>query len=124
MNIDDLVKLASLLQDNNNKSKEEKTLNTMIGQKVIVRCFSAGNWFGVLSEKSGNEVILKDARRMYKWWAKESISLSAVALYGVKQDKSKIAAPVKWVWLEAIEIIPCSDVAIKSLEEAPHVEAK
>ncbi|STY93815.1 BRO family protein [Moraxella bovis] len=75
-------------------------------------------------QKAGNEVILKNARRMWKWWAKEGISLSACALYGVKHDDSKIVEPVESVWLEAIEIIPCTDVAIQSLEDAPHVEAE
>lgn len=99
-------------------------LNTMLGEKVIIRTYSAGVWFGVLREKSGNEVILSKARRMWKWWAERGISLSAVALYGIKQDKSKIVEPVDSVWLEAIEIIPCTEVAINSMEGAAHVEAE
>lgn len=100
-----------------------ESLNRMVGSKVIIRTYSAGVWFGRLAEKSGNEVILEDARRMSQWWAKQGISLSAVALYGIKQEKSKIVEPVSSVWLEAIEIIPCTDVAIVDLEEAPHVKA-
>lgn len=99
-------------------------LNCMIGKKVIIRTYSAGVWYGVLEEKSGKEVILKDARRMYRWWAAESISLSAVALHGIKQDKSKICGALPRVWIEAIEIIPCSEIAIKSLEGAPNVPAE
>ena len=98
--------------------------NLLIGQKVIVRTYSAGVWFGVLEQKKRNEVILKDARRMYRWWAAQGISLSACALYGIKQDKSKILEPVQTVWLEAIEIIPCTPDSIKSLESAPHVAAE
>ena len=101
-----------------------KTLNTMLGQKVIVRTYSAGVWFGTLSEKSGAEVILTNARRMWLWKAKESISLSACALYGIDQTESKIVAPVPSVWLEAIEIMPCSESAILSIEGAPHVKAE
>jgi len=96
----------------------------LIGKKVIVRTYSAGVWFGVLEQKERNEVILKNARRMYRWWAKQGISLSACALYGVKQEKSKIVEPVNHVWLEAIEIIPCSKESIESLEGAPHVVAE
>lgn len=99
-------------------------LNGMIGKKVIIRTYSAGVWFGVLEQKAGNEVILKKARRMWQWWAEKGISLSACALYGVKHDQSKIIEPLESVWLEAIEIIPCTDVAIESLETAPHVEAE
>lgn len=104
--------------------REEKTLNGMLGQLVIVRTYSAGVWFGELAEKAGKEVIISNARRMWRWWAAESISLSGVALYGIKRNKSKIAPPVARVWLEAIEIIPCSTVAISSIEGAPNAEAE
>lgn len=96
----------------------------MIGKKVIVRTYSAGVWFGTITEKCGNEVILKYARRMWLWWAAKSISLSAVALYGIKQANSKIAPAVDTVWIEAIEIIPCTEDAINSIEEAPDAKAE
>lgn len=101
-----------------------QTLNAMIGKKVIVRTFSAGVWFGTLSEKSGAEVILTNARRMWLWKAKESISLSACAIHGIDQSASKIVAPVHSVWLEAIEIIPCSEASIASIEGAFHAKAQ
>ena len=101
-----------------------KTLNQMIGKKVIIRTYSAGCWFGTLEEKAKNEVILADARRMFRWKAVKGISLSACALYGVDTDYSKIVEPVDQVWLEAIEIIPCTAEAIETLEGAPHVEAE
>ena len=99
-------------------------LNSMLGKKCVVRTYSAGVWFGEIVEKSGNEVILKNARRMWYWHAAESISLSAVALHGINQAKSKIIAAVPAVWLEAIELIPASDKAITSIEGAPNVEAE
>lgn len=126
MNINDLTigeakELVSLFC---NEDKGNATLNGMIGKKVIVRTFSADVWFGTLYHKEGNEVILTYARRMYRWLEKESISLSAVAIHGIKQDKSKIVEAVPSVWLEAIEIIPCSEEATRDLESAPHVEAQ
>ena len=125
MNIDNLtlgqIKSIQALLGNSNllNVKPQDGLNSMIGKKVIVSTYAAGVWFGTLEQKSGKEVILKDARRMWKWGAKEGISLSACALYGVKNDESKIIEPVESVWLEAIEIIPCSEAAIQSLEDAP-----
>ena len=101
---------------------ENKLQHPMIGKKVIVRTYSAGVWFGLLEQKEKNEVILKDARRMYQWFCKESISLSAVAIYGINQDKSRICVAVPSIWLEAIEILPCSDEYINSLEAAPIVK--
>ena len=124
MNIDTLTireakQLVSMFENNQNIN----TLNSMIGEKVIIRTYSAGVWFGILSQKLRDEVILTSARRMYEWWAKESISLSAVSIYGVKHNDSKIIEAVDEVWLQAIEILPCSAAAIKSLESSPHVKA-
>ena len=93
-------------------------LSRMIGKKVIVRTYSAGVWFGVLVEKSGSEVILESARRMWRWQTKESISLSSVAIHGIDNSRSKIAPAVDEQWLEAIEITPCTQLSIKSLESA------
>ena len=94
------------------------------GKKVIIRTHHAGVWFGTLTHKKRDEVIIADARRLYRWWAKESISLSAVAVFGIIPEKSKICAPVPQVWLQAIEILPASFTAIKSIEDAPIVVAE
>ena len=109
-----LKEIAELLAMKNTAAKSG--LNGFaIGQEVIIRTYSAGVWFGRLKEKAGNEVILTEARRMWRWWAKESISLSGVALYGIKQEKSRIAGAIDFVWLQAIEIIPISGEAAESI---------
>lgn len=101
---------------------EAKGINDYaIGKEVIIRTYSAGVWFGVLKQKAGNEVILSKARRMYKWWAEESISLSGVARHGIKQENSKICGELDSVWLEAIEIIPVTGSAAESIRTAPEV---
>lgn len=128
MTIDNLTfgeikQLVSIFNGEQQEKEPVSSLNKMIGQKVIIRTYSAGVWFGTLSEKAGNEVILTNARRMWLWKAKQSISLSAVAIHGIDEGASKIVAPVASVWLEAIEIIPCEAVAVKSLEGAEHVKA-
>ena len=126
MNINDLTigqakELAAMF---GNKSTESTGLNCMTGKKVIIRTYSAGVWFGELGQKDRNEVILLNARRMWTWWAKEGISLSSVAVHGIKKDQSKIAEAVDSVWLEAIEIIPCTETAINSIESAPNAKAQ
>ena len=103
---------------------QTKSLNSMIGKKCIIRTYSAGVWFGEVEQKAGNEVIVKNARRLWQWWAAKSISLSGVAVHGIKQEKSKIAPAVELVWLEAIELIPCTDIAIQSIESAKDVDAE
>lgn len=101
---------------------EQKGINDFaIGKEVIIRTYSAGVWFGVLKQKAGNEVILTKARRMYIWWAKESVSLSGVARHGIKQDGSKICGELDSVWLEAIEIIPVTGSAAESIRTAMEV---
>ena len=116
-----LKELAELLSMTNTAA--QSGLNSFaIGQEVIIRTYSAGVWFGRLKEKSGDEVILTDARRMWRWWAKESISLSGVALHGIKQEKSRIAGAVDLVWLQAIEIVPISGKAAESIRTADETE--
>lgn len=123
--INQLKELLSLLNDDGfDVEDKSQGLNCHIGEYVIIRTYSAGVWFGKLEQKSGNEVILTDARRMYQWWAAKSISLSGVAKYGINPDKSKICPSVEKVWLEAIEILTLTDVAVKSLKDAKDVEAQ
>ena len=126
MNIDDL-KIGELKQLSgllNNNLDKNTGLNYHVGKKVIIRTYSAGVWFGKLIEKCGDEVILKDARRMYRWWCKRSISLSGVAKYGIIEEKSKICPSVDHEWLQAIEILELSNEAIDSLENAEDAEAE
>ena len=126
MNINELTigQVKELTNIFGNQTQSTVGLNTMIGKKCVIRTYSAGVWFGEIAEKSGNEVVVDNARRMWQWFASESISLSAVAIYGIKHDKSKIAPAVDSVWLEAIELIPASSKAIESIEGAPNVEAE
>ena len=120
MNIDNLTygELKEVAKLFNSASAEEKTLNTFIGMKVIVRTYSAGVWFGTVEEKSKDEVIISNARRLWKWHAKEGISLSGVANFGIKDEESRIETAVASVWLQAIELIACTSERIKSIEDA------
>lgn len=94
------------------------------GRTVIIRTYAAGVWCGILDKKAGNEVILKNARRMWRWWCNKSISLSGVAVHGINRSKSRIAPPVDEVWLEAIEIIPVTGDPAESIMGAPNAEAE
>jgi hypothetical protein len=128
MNIDNLTigqakELAALFRSSQ-ANPDQVGLNAMVGKKCIVRTYSAGVWFGEIAEKSGNEVIVKHARRMWQWWAAEGISLSAVSMHGIIHEKSKIAGGVDEVWLEAIELIPATRKAITSIEGAPNAKAE
>ena len=107
-----LLELA-LSNDKENSTKQENKVQensiSLIGEYVIIRTYSAGVWAGVLKEKVKNEVYLANARRLFYWSNIEGMSLSGISLNGIDSSKSKICAPVDIVWLEAIEIIPCTD---------------
>lgn len=95
----------------------------MVGQKCIIRTYSAGVWFGKIDQKSGNEVIVSNARRLWYWKAKKSISLSAVAKYGISSE-SKISPLVDKVWLQAIELITTTKESSDSIEVADDAKAQ
>lgn len=88
----------------------------LIGKRVIVRCNRAGVFYGTLSEKEGQEVELKDCRRIWYWDG--AASLHQLAAEGTTAPSNcKFTMRVEAiVLLEAIEIIPCTEKAITSIE--------
>ena len=79
--------------------------------------------FGTIVRKDGNEVELKDCRRIWYW--NGAASLSELALSGVKREGSKFSVTVESiVILGVIEIIPCTEEAIKNIESVPGWKAK
>ena len=77
------------------------------GTFVLIRTYSAGVHFGTLIERNGQEVHLKNARRLWSWAG--ALSLSEVASKGIELKNSKVSVPVDEILLtQAIEIIPIS----------------
>ena len=89
------------------------------GKKVIIRADRAGVFFGTLAEKDGNEVTMTNVRRLWYWDG--AASLSQLAVEGTKvPDNCKFTITVpRTTILGVIEIIECSDEAIKSIEGVP-----
>lgn len=90
--------------------------NDYIGQKVIIRSDRAGVFFGIMKAKEGTEVELSECRRIWYWSGAGSIS--EIAVNGVSRpEKCKFSVTVpRIVVTGVIEIIPCSDKAVKSIE--------
>ena len=88
-----------------------------IGKKVIIRGNKSGVEFGELVAQEGQEVTLKNARRIWYW--EGAASLSQLAKDGTsKPDGCKFTVFVNSITIfDVIEIIPCTDKAIKSIEE-------
>lgn len=83
---------------------------------VVVRTYSAGVHFGYLASRNGKEVVLTEARRLWRW--NGANTLNEVATKGVAAT-SKVSEPVPEIELtEAIEIITCSPAGKKALEAA------
>ena len=88
----------------------------MIGKKVIIRADRAGVFFGTLKKKNGSEVTLTDCRRIWYWDG--AASISQLAVEGTKRPdncKFTVTVPIICI-LGVIEIIPCTDKAIESIE--------
>lgn len=86
---------------------------------VIIRTYSAGVFAGDLVSRKGQEVKLKNARRLWYW--KGAASLSQLAIDGVScPNECKFPAALPEIeLLQAIEIIPVSDKARKNIEAVP-----
>ncbi len=90
---------------------------------VMVRTYSAGVFAGYLKHREGKEVELLNARRIWYWDG--AASLSQLAMEGTKKPENcKFPCPVSSVILtEAVEIIPITETAKKSIESVTIWEA-
>jgi hypothetical protein len=119
MNLDDLIKLASLLDS----GKQEKTSGGLggqfVGKYVIVRSRNEGINAGKVLELDETGVILEDARRLYyhKPANKELSWYEGVALEGLSKD-SKVGAEVTKLIVEDYSITVCTKEAEKSIRGA------
>ena len=122
LSINDLKQL--ICPDSKDIKENKVSGEPFIGEYVIIRTYSAGVFAGTLEQKAGKEVILSNARRLWRWHAKEGVSLSSVAVHGINTSKSKICEPVDSIWLEAIEIIPTSKKSQEAIEGAANARAQ
>ena len=89
------------------------------GRKVIIRADRAGVFFGTLKDRDGGEVTMENVRRLWYW--EGARSLSQLAVEGTKNPgscKFTLFVPEMMV-LGVIEIMPCTEEAVKSIEEVP-----
>ena len=91
-------------------------MKKFMNKKVIVRGDRSGVFFGTLVEKDGSEITLKNCRRIWYW--NGAASISQLAAEGTKKpDECKFTVSVdNIIILDAIEIIPCTEMAINSIE--------
>lgn len=121
ININDLtigqIKEIQSLNIVHETKKTSKISDFLIGKFVIARCYSAGVHAGYVVEVDGENVVLKDSKRLWMWKAKDGIALSGVAQHGIKND-SKVDTNNPIIYLTGVcELIPCSKDAENSINE-------
>ena len=94
-----------------------------LNMKVIGRADRAGVFFGTIEGKEGSEVTLRNCRRIWYWSGAASISELAVCGTKRPQDCKSSVSVDSITILGVIEIIPCTDKAIESIEAVPEWKA-
>ena len=85
----------------------------------IIRCNRAGVFAGYVKERSGDEAVLTNVRRLWYWDG--AASLSQLAVEGTKNPngcKFTVTVPEMTV-LDVIEVIPCSVAAETIIKAVP-----
>lgn len=91
----------------------------MIGKYVIVRGDRSGVFAGTLESQDGRKVVLKDVRRLWRWFgATECLQL---AMEGVKKPREcRFTLTADSITLmDAIEIIPTTAKAEDIIKDVP-----
>ena len=88
-------------------------------QRYIIRGDRSGVFFGEIAERNGQEVTIRNCRRL--WWWDGAASLSQLAAEGVKRpNECKFTVTVDALTiLDAIELIPCTEAACASIDGVP-----
>jgi len=98
------------------KSNQEVDCNEDGWRLCIIRTYSAGVWYGWVDYDAENNflgVIVKKARRMWKW--QNAFSLSELATKGASGDTRLAVALPEMKLNRVIELIPVSGEAEKVL---------
>lgn len=87
-----------------------------MSKKYIVRCDRSGVFYGEIESRNGQEVTMRNARCLWYWdgaasllqLAKDGTSRPGNCKFTVYVDELTV--------VDAIEILPCTDKAITSIE--------
>ena len=107
------------------KVTAEKKAEVLDGMELcIVRTYSAGVFAGYIEKREGKEATIRKVRRIWYWDGANS--LSQLAVDGtLKPENCKFACEVDTIIVtEAIEIIPCTEKARKSIMEVEEWKLK
>lgn len=122
VNIDGIDYIAKSEFDKIKNFEKAEELDGM--EYCIVRTYSAGVFAGYVEKREGKEITIRKVRRIWYWDGANS--LSQLAVDGtLKPENCKFACEVdKIIVTEAIEVIPCTEKAQKSIMEVEEWKLK
>ena len=116
LTLGELKQIAALVNSQVAQMPSNKP-HPFVGKYVIARCYSAGVHAGEVVSADGENVILKDSRRLWSWKAKDGVALSGVAQNGLKSE-GKVDTLNPEIALSGVcELIPCSVKARESIDD-------
>ena len=110
MKLKDVLELMKIL------NKKEESIEK---RYVIIRTYSAGVFAGDIYSKNGQEVVLLNARRIWKWSG--AASLSQLAMDGTK-DPENCMFPCEVERIELMQVIEIIDVTEKAKKSIKSVK--
>jgi len=119
MNIDNMTygqlkQIAAMFQGVT--THQPAPVHPFTGRYVIARCYSAGVHAGEVVSVDGENVILKDSRRLWSWKAKDGVALSGVAQNGLTSEGKVDTLNPEIALTGVCELIPCSAKARESID--------
>lgn len=85
-------------------------------EAVIIRSQNAGVFYGYLESRKGDEVVLRQSRRVWYWSGAASLSQLAVDGTSKPKDCKFPVAVDRHTILQVIEVLPLTAKAKKSLD--------
>ena len=98
---------------------EKRVMMCKLTDRVIIRSRDSGVHWGILKSRTGAEVELADARRIWSWSG--AATLSELATAGVTRPadcKFSVRVPAITI-IGVCEVIPCTERACEIIDEVP-----
>lgn len=91
-------------------------MEKFINQKCVFRGDRSGVFFGTLLEQEGEQVLIGNCRRLWYWEGANSLTdIANIGTTCPKNCKFTIATESMMI-TDCIEVLPCTEQAIKVLE--------
>lgn len=105
---------------NNDPKNSDSIFSGYLGKRVIVRTYSSGVFYAILKDFKGENAILDDSRRIWKWVG--ASELTDLAVNGIKnKSESKISIPLdRRLVLKVVEVLPCTKKCIENIDSIPN----